>query len=539
MIKITRRQFCFAALGGAAALALSACGMQSAGSASGAASAASGSAAASSGAASSDAAASGQGSGTVLDDGRLRLFYGGGSSANTIFCGASVLYTAPANGTAYLLSEYDPASDQTPDTQYYVTGIPSGSDQYAYSLCDKTGSTVYSCEGSESVSSLVGDWVLIHHSDWSEGGPVDGDGSGKFVDLKTGASADAPDFAGVFYRADADTIAASCDNWGDGGTWSGGTYLYDNDMQQKQVLDGYSSYMTSGFSGWLILSRYLTASDGTSSTQTSWYELSTGKTIENVQQSVGGRCLSIAAQDGGCSILDIDSGETVQTFASSCQWYAGGNAILNSTDGGASGYNFLLHRADGTEAPVRTYDSSAVTQADGSTAGTTLVLLTDSLEAYDESGQLLYTLALTLPDISSGESCTLSQLGGGRFLLQNSVGASAAAAGSNAIYGKDGLVKDLSDTSYSSLYQLYGADGYLVGVRSAYGNTNGQQLYDLLDADGNACVTGLAYVGADSSGIFSARRGFEEGWMDASGSWLWHRSIWQEPADESANPYYY
>ena len=91
------------------------------------------------------------GKGTILDDGQLRLLYGSANSTAVVFCGAQVLYTAPVNGTAYLLGEYD-SSNGVLSADYYVSGVPSGSDQYVYTIYDKAGSAVYTCQSGESVS---------------------------------------------------------------------------------------------------------------------------------------------------------------------------------------------------------------------------------------------------------------------------------------------------------------------------------------------------------------------------------------------------
>ena len=60
-----------------------------------------------------------------------------------------------------------------------------------------------------------------------------------------------------------------------------------------------------------------------------------------------------------------------------------------------------------------------------------------------------------------------------------------------------------------------------------------------VDADGAVLLSGLASISPSADGVFSARRGFEEGWMDASGTWLWSRSVWQDARDEGNSPYFY
>lgn len=467
------------------------------------------------------------GKGTILDDGQLRLLYGSANSTAVVFCGAQVLYTAPVNGTAYLLGEYD-SSNGVLSADYYVSGVPSGSDQYVYTIYDKAGSAVYTCQSGESVSSLVGDWVLIHHSEWSEGGPVDGDGTGKFVNLKTGEEKAAPDFSTNFYSASDSLYGVSSENMDyENSTWSGATYLYDTNMQEVKKLDGWSSYTGNVKTGWLQLNRnYLV--DGSFAFQSDYYNVITEKRIENVNQVLSDRYVSVSADNGGCSIVDLTTGETQESFDTACQWYAGGSALLSSEDTATSTYTLTLRRADGTSASVRTWDS---------TGGTTIFLLDAGAEAYDADGKLLYTLSLELPAPDSDDGYNISQLGGGRFLLSRTNWTVSDKVLSTAVYGADGLVSDLSDSGYSSIYAPYGVSGYLVGIRSGYGNS--QSLYDLLDADGAVLLSGLASISPSADGVFSARRGFEEGWMDASGTWLWSRSVWQDARDEGNSPYFY
>ena len=72
-------------------------------------------------------------------------------------------------------------------------------------------------------------------------------------------------------------------------------------------------------------------------------------------------------------------------------------------------------------------------------------------------------------------------------------------------------------------------------------------LYDLLNSDGDVVLSGLGSCGEYSiynssaplpAGVFVARRGFEYGWMDVEGNWVYCQSIFTSTADESDNYFY-
>lgn len=462
-----------------------------------------------------EAQAAPQGTGTALDDGALRMLWGGPNSTDTVFCGAQVIYTAPTNGVASLLSEYDWDSGSELPAEYFLTGEPDGSDQFLYTIRDKAGNAVYTCAAGESVAGVAGGWALIHASDWSEGGPVDGNGAGHFVSLITGESRPAPDFASAFFRLNDDCFGTSVQQWdAQTNAAAAASYLYDAALQPTETIDGWSAAPAQSEGGWLQLSQY-----GAGSAAVRWYQPSTGTYLENVIARIGHNVVSVQNADGTVSAVALDTGKTLAVYDRPCTWYAGGCALTSQDD---TAYPLVLHRADGTSANARISNTAD---------GTTIVLLQSSAEAYDDDGKLLYTLPLDLPQDADGQSCMLTPLSGGRFLLQVTDGQGYALC---ALYGADGLIRDLTDIGYSTVYVPYNDPDCIIGARAVSGGRPGTLLYDLLDSSGKPLLTNLATIVPAGGGIFDVRLGFEEGWADDSGSFLWKRNIWQSADDETS-----
>ena len=82
-----------------------------------------------------------------------------------------------------------------------------------------------------------------------------------------------------------------------------------------------------------------------------------------------------------------------------------------------------------------------------------------------------------------------------------------------------------------------------------YGCYNGpgsSWLYDVLDSDGDVVVSGLRTcagyyansVNGLPEGVFAAVKGFESGWMDLTGQWLYAESIFASSNDEMDNGFF-
>jgi hypothetical protein len=453
------------------------------------------------------------GVGTALDDGALRVLAGGGNSMATVFCGAHVLYTAPIHGTAYVLTD-----GNAQDASYYVASAPEGSDQYIRRICDKTGKELYACGTDEYPLGLCNGWVLTGISRQTE---MAGFSSCRLVELATGKTQDIPDGAYQFFEVTPDLFCVSGSTWTDDGTQSTAfAYLYNANMEQVETISDASAcipYWTDGTfaPGWLELSPC--SQDGSAACR--YYNPATQQTIENVAGTCGRNFVCLRTDDG-CPVMNIDTGETLATCPYPCELYlaASGNAIYyNQADD--SYRDYMIH-SDGTEEALVNY---GVQESDGTVA----VLFEDRLEIYDASGALLWTKPVdALPE---NQSRFVSAVSGGRCMIT----ISESDTGNFlpvVLYGADGSI--LESASYSNVYQAYEQD-YLIAQRDS---APGATLIDILDLDGKPLITGLKDIcGTQVNHVLPASKGFEEGWMDFSGNWLWKRSIWQTASDDAVN----
>ena len=99
-------------------------------------------------------------------------------------------------------------------------------------------------------------------------------------------------------------------------------------------------------------------------------------------------------------------------------------------------------------------------------------------------------------------------------------------------------------------------DGYLWPVAAteddfyfsiSYRGPGSTWLYDLLDSDGAVVLARLGSCGEYSrynrsaplpAGVFVARKGFDYGWMDVEGNWIYCQSIFTSTSDETNNYFY-
>ena len=117
------------------------------------------------------------------------------------------------------------------------------------------------------------------------------------------------------------------------------------------------------------------------------------------------------------------------------------------------------------------------------------------------------------------------------------------------ICGPDGIHKTLDPAKLNETYNYYSPllsteDGiYFYGC---YNGPGSSWLYDVLDSDGNVVVSGLRTcagyyansVNGLPEGVFAAVKGFESGWMDLTGQWLYAESIFASSNDEMDNGFF-
>ena len=107
--------------------------------------------------------------------------------------------------------------------------------------------------------------------------------------------------------------------------------------------------------------------------------------------------------------------------------------------------------------------------------------------------------------------------------------------------GLSGLVYDSTDSGYDRLNVLtMGPDDPV--YEAARQGAGGAWLSDVLDSRGQCPAVGPGRTSrGDSSlpaGVFAARRGFERGYMDLAGNWLYSESVFTSLSDEDASYYW-
>ena len=112
--------------------------------------------------------------------------------------------------------------------------------------------------------------------------------------------------------------------------------------------------------------------------------------------------------------------------------------------------------------------------------------------------------------------------------------------GHSLIYDASGLVYDSAGSGYENMnYLTMGPDGPVYSASRR--GVGGGWISDVVDSRGQVLLSGLADVSRGDGlpdGVIAARRGFERGYMDLDGSWLYSESIFASLADEDSAYYW-
>ena len=103
-----------------------------------------------------------------------------------------------------------------------------------------------------------------------------------------------------------------------------------------------------------------------------------------------------------------------------------------------------------------------------------------------------------------------------------------------------GLVYDSAGSGYENMnYLTMGPDGPVYSASRR--GVGGGWISDVVDSRGQVLLSGLADVSRGDGlpdGVIAARRGFERGYMDLDGNWLYSESIFASLADEDSAYYW-
>lgn len=439
---------------------------------------------------------------SILADGNLRCLYSSETSPATIFCGDMPIYEAHPNGQAYLLID-----QYTGEANYFVSATPESETDtpYHYRLHDKTGAVVFDCMA-RTPSSLYNNWLMLRTPDYSFDMMISTDislhhlTSGRTIHLEDGMNP--PERLNDELCIMTQLILAAPEI--DSDYWYA-THFYDNNMQHLYTLDGYICSAGNPFEHWIH------AYDNVHNTYL--YNYNTHELQEGLQHlSTAGYAVMQTSESYQLWDLQTDT-ITMERPASGAWQFTfsfGGNLVIDNN----------IYWADGTVtkdvAIEGIYDSDNVIA----------LLKNNHLSLYDTTAQFLWETDLQLPE-SDDSFFSVSFLPGSKVMLRAYYSQDDGHTLCQ-IYDANGLVWESAEYSFLSHY-----DGceYIFCSRQL---ANGSYVEDVRSLDGTLLISGIK-DGAHSCepDFFSCRRGFEEGWMDLNGNWLYSRTIWQNTADDA------
>ena len=442
-----------------------------------------------------------------LDDGKLRILYSNGSNGgNTVLCGNTVLYQAASSETVYLV----------PDTLTGSLLVLTAPEQMAYAPCNNHAA-----------------------------------GDCRVIDLATGEELAVPEnaygcsIAGSYLAFEVCNVPADYvqeNEWGDDLTAYCAVQVQDRqgEVVYQAELSGLSSFYASSSdssapTNWLVVSHY--NEDGTTGAD-SLYNPTTGEELTGYQQYTGAGTVSLY-NSGRYQLVDLASTEqsaVLCEFDEPVRYYLPGAAITEPEASGRYRFHDLLTGEEKELYDVGTDDATlAIYALDGTVRVFDLqtgVLLTDT----------------TIDPVENQVRTHIYPEGNGWAWVQQDDNDSYDATAIH-ICGPDGIHKTLDPAKLNETYNYYSPllsteDGiYFYGC---YNGPGSSWLYDVLDSDGDVVVSGLRTcagyyansVNGLPEGVFAAVKGFESGWMDLTGQWLYAESIFASSNDEMDNGFF-
>lgn len=483
----------------------------------------------------------------VLNDGKLRILYNG--SGSTVLCGSKVLYRGHPSDSLSLVTDA-----LTGDVQYYFLAwsdntIPSGRRSALY---DKDGNSILTFEQDYNAFLYGNILVVSSQSNLFDNNLSADPDSCHVFDLSTGEELPKPENA-VDCVATGDVLVFSCyerpaelgeDDYDEDFFYHITALLCD---KSGNVLETFEHTRVSGLnsdipSEWVELDTYPSNDSETYSVNSTLYNTLTGETMSGYVLSFGNGILSRTTENGRTQLIDFasdDHPEVVCEFDSAISYYAPGVAILWAKD--HSDYSYEFH--DLTTGEVKylyNVDANDKTMALYATDGT--------LRVYDcDTGALLTDL--TVEPVEDMVSVQVSADGEDYVTL--------TFGRSNSLdyplvqyYNASGLIRETDMKAFENKYQFIDSLVFANGqpyFYARYDGPNGTTLTDVMDVKGNVILSGLSScysyytssMNALPEGVFVAQKGFNYGWMDLNGDWVYCQSIFSSATDEDDMDYYF
>lgn len=258
----------------------------------------------------------------------------------------------------------------------------------------------------------------------------------------------------------------------------------------------------------------------------SLYDPATRELISNFFGFCGTDLVCFQQSDGTYVVRSLEDPTPLAVYDGACTYWKDGMALVADQEG-----DYVLYFADGTSRPLYSFlsfSSDAVSSA--------FLFADNTLLLVSEDGTMTYLE----PDLHGAAQASLYSVEGEYVILALSDEDYNTIA--YQIYDASGLLYDSADAGAAHFYTRI---SYLTTVdngplyQAAYNGPAGSTLYDVLDSQGNVVLSGLADLAASSlfnlpDGIFGARQGFERGFMNASGEWVYSESLFTSlSADDS------
>lgn len=487
-----------------------------------------------------------------LDDGKLRILYSNGSNGgNTVLCGNTVLYQAASSETVYLVPDTLTGTVRYYLRQWSAPGTPTGR---ATALCDRSGKEILTFDRAYDAV-LTGSLLVLTAPEQMAYSPALHHAAGdcRVLDLATGEELTVPEnaygcrIAGetlAFNLCNAPAQALDENTWGDDLTRYYALQIQDRDgnrIRQEPLCAAvslsYSYNEISSPADWLELDYYSEDEDMVID-HISLYNPTTGEELTGFQQYTGAGTVCLY-NSGRYQLVDLASTEqsaVLCEFDEPVRYYLPGAAITEPEASGRYRFHDLLTGEEKELYDVGTDDATlAIYAVDGTVRVFDLqtgVLLTDT----------------TIDPVENQVRTHIYPEGNGWAWVQQDDNDSYDATAIH-ICGPDGIHKTLDPAKLNETYNYYSPllsteDGiYFYGC---YNGPGSSWLYDVLDSDGDVVVSGLRTcagyyansVNGLPEGVFAAVKGFESGWMDLTGRWLYAESIFASTADEMDNYYF-
>lgn len=486
-----------------------------------------------------------------LDDGKLRILYSNGSNGgNTVLCGNTVLYQAASSETVYLVPDTLTGTVRYYLRQWSAPGTPTGR---AAALCDRSGKEILTFDRAYDAV-LTGTLLVLTTPEEFAYSPALHHAAGdcRVLDLATGEELTVPEnaygcrIAGetlAFNLCNAPAQALDENTWGDDLTRYYALQIQDRDgnrIRQEPLCAAvslsYSYNEISSPADWLELDYYSEDEDMVID-HISLYSTATGEELTGFQQYTGAGTVSLY-NSGRYQLVDLASTEqsaVLCEFDEPVRYYLPGAAITEPEASGRYRFHDLLTGEEKELYDVGTDDATLAIYA-----------LDGTVRVFDRQTGVLLTDTAIDPVENQVRAHVYAE-NGWVWVAQDDNDNYVNTA--IQICGPDGIHKTLDPAKLDKTYNYYSPllsteDGiYFYGC---YNGPGSSWLYDVLDSDGTVVVSGLRTcagyyansVNGLPEGVFAAVKGFESGWMDLTGQWLYAESIFASSNDEMDNGFF-